>query len=380
MIGKKRRALLAGVGVVMAAGSLSTASATAAMASASPAPTAPAAGNSLSGEAADKAKAQKSAGTPIYTLGFSHRPNSIDSEFRYDGVITVPKGQKIQGMGYSSRGDDNVDTIARQVSRGKGGMGQEFEVVSTESEGNSDKITFTLRGDFGPGGNGCPTTHYPVAIAVQLMDGSRQTVRPVMDMRRFDRCDGSEGGGRPVARLPWDNAWSSPDKNSQDGWGFITESGKVPGNKFIIDASNPRHGSGLPCDVTDEVYYQWVKSDGTPSKLTPEPKKLEVVPHGNDRAKKIEFTQTTDFTADGAGYYKLLAWPQAKSSKGQVCNASWNKDKIEDAFQVGSVFYDKADDVDFPLTNPAVVGGATALAALAGGGFWLTSRRGSKTS
>ncbi|MGP3691511.1 hypothetical protein ACTVZO_43940 [Streptomyces sp. IBSNAI002] len=370
---KHRHALISSVGVILAAGSVALATPGFAMAAGTPAP--------------GPAKPETKAGAePIYTLGYSNRPNSMDSEFRYDGIVAAPKGVGIKAIRYAYNGDGNARTTAKEVSRGRGGVGEEYEVVSTKTEGDNSKITFTLRGDFGPGGKApyCPTTEYPVRVEVDLTDGTKQVVEPKMDMRRFDRCDGQSGteGGRPVVRLPWDNAWRSPDGNSADGWGFITDTGKVPGNKFIIDASNPRHGTNLPCNRTDSVYYQWVKSDGTASQLTPEPVKLNVTPHGNDWSKKIEFTGTTDFTKDGPGYYKLLAWPQADSTGGQVCQASWKAGDASQAFQVGSVFYGQADELDTPLTSPAVMGtvGLATAAVAAGGGVWLTRRRRSHTT
>ncbi|MFF4404790.1 hypothetical protein ACFY2W_18505 [Streptomyces sp. NPDC001262] len=360
---KLRRSLMSGAGIVVAVGSLALAGSPAASAADAPA------------SSASKAET-RGAAEPVYTLGFSNRPNSIDSEFRYDGIVTAPKGVGIKSIYYSYSGNGIANVQAREVSRGRGGMGEEYEIVSTKTVDGQDKITFTLRGDFGPGGTGCPTTAYPVRVEINLADGTKQVVTPTMDMRWFDRCDGAgKEGGRPVVRLPWDNAWGSPDGNSQDGWGYIADNGKVPGNKFIIDASNPRYGSGLPCDITDTVYYQWVRSDGTPSRLTPTPQPLNVTPHGNDRSKKIEFTQETDFTQDGPGYYKLLAWPQAKSLKGQACQASWDYNKMSDAFQVGSVFYGEADEVDSPMMSATAIGAAGAAAALAGGGVWLARRR-----
>ncbi|MFF4737831.1 hypothetical protein ACFY2W_18415 [Streptomyces sp. NPDC001262] len=364
---KYRRTLMAGLGVAMAMGSLGLTSASAAVADTSSA----------------SAKT-KGAAEDVITLGFSNRPNSLDSEFRYDGIVTAPKGVGIQGIRYSFNGNGIANVQAREVSRGKGGMGEEYEIVGTTTEGGKDKIDFTLRGDFGPGGSKCPTTEYPVRVEITLTDGTKQVVTPVMDMRYFNKCDGQSTaeGGRPVARLPWDNAWRSPSGNSQDGWGYITDTGKVPGDRFIIDASNPRYGSGLPCDITDKVYYQWVKwnGDGTYSatQLTPKPEPLNVTPHGNDWTKKIEFQNATDFTKDGEGYYKLLAWPQASSSKGQACQASWDYNDQAQGFQVGSVFYKSSKGT--PLADPLILGGAAAAAAVGGGAVWYMRRRRAEAS
>jgi hypothetical protein len=61
------------------------------------------------------------------------------------------------------------------------------------------------------------------------------------------------------------------------------------------------------------------------------------------------FPTTFDFTADGPGYYRLLAWPQATSVPiGLGCaGRSWDQTQISQGWQVGSVWY------NFTVTQPA---------------------------
>lgn len=294
----------------------------------------------------------------LRTLGYANRFGTADTEFRYDGVVTVPKDVTIKRIRYSYNGNDTLNMVAVKRPRGRVGIDQEYEIVDTSSDGVHDVITFHLRGDLGLATNVCPKggMEYPTKTEITLSNGKVLTTAPMVDVVNSVRCDGDpEGTGRPYVRLPWDANWGgTPPGYSQNGFGYLADDGSVPGNTFPIDLVNPRQGlPDVPCNNSDHVYYQFVREDGTPSRLTPEPVRMDVLAHLNPGQVNRNFLGPVDFkkAGDKPGYYKLLVWPQADSSDGGTCNASWDPHNPADAAQLGSVFYAYkgiADDDDDP--------------------------------
>ncbi|WP_018348180.1 RCC1 domain-containing protein [Longispora albida] len=269
-------------------------------------------------------------------LGYSNRWAQSDSEIRADFVLAVAKGEKPTSVRYSFNSDGRFDTEARLATQP--GADNQYQIVSTTPRGDTDLLTITLRGGLGPG-TGCAASPKTYQLGVQVTMPSGTVTLPSLPSWAF--ADDSCPGERPAARLPYDNAWSSPDGNSQDGYGHITSTGKIPANTFVVDAVNPNFGNQADCGVTDRAYYQLVRDDGRPSSATPAPVSVTLDPHGrDDRTKAVELP-ALDLTGSGPGYYRFLVWPQARSSVGVTdCSArSWNP-ATEDGFQVGSVFYD----------------------------------------
>ncbi|MGW4380217.1 DUF11 domain-containing protein [Kitasatospora sp. NPDC004531] len=291
------------------------------------------------------------------------RPNSLDSEVRADFVIAVPSGTSPSLVRYDWNGDGSMDLTA--VLKTGPGIDQEYQIVRREPMGGGeDWLYITLRGDGAFDNSTCPNT--PVNLKAEVTVGSTVVTVPMpLDQRSFNACPGN---GRPLMRLPWDNVWNSADGNSQDGWGVVTADGKVPGDKFILDADNPLTGSTSgqnDCGVTDTVWWQFVHEDGSPTRLTPSPVKVSVVSHHNDVGKQVVLP-AEDFGPDGPGYYKLLAWPEARSRDGSVdCSArTWPPGDVANSFQVGSVFFASTTQAQLaksfsPTSMP--VGGTTRL-------------------
>ncbi|MFJ8313755.1 MULTISPECIES: hypothetical protein [unclassified Streptomyces] len=280
----------------------------------------------------------------IRTLGYANRFGWWDSEFRFDGRMRVPTGVRITEVRYSFRGDGNTDSQAQEVRRGQGGTGQEYEVIDRTFLDGADVVTFTLRGDLDVDKDPRPNNSslkYRISVVVKLDNGEVRTAAPEVDVlaSTWDRND-APNVGRPFVRLPYDNNWGG-SPNSQAGFGFVSDSGYIPGDKFIIDLVNPREGQR---DVpgSHSVYYQLVHEDGTPSLETPVPQLWKADGHTDrgDLGRKTMLPQINlAQKGDKPGYYRFLVWPQASNPDGSVSNLSWDPTKIEDAFQLGSVYY-----------------------------------------
>ncbi|MGW7081318.1 hypothetical protein [Streptomyces sp. NPDC054866] len=284
--------------------------------------------------------------TGVRTLGHANRFGWWDSEFRYDGRMRVPMGVKIKEVRYSFRGDGNLDVPATEVNRGQSGVDQQYEVIEHARLDGFDVITFTLRGDLDVDKNPRPANSslkYRINVAVTLDNGEVRTASPEIDVLAsdWDKND-APNVGRPFVRLPFDNNWGG-SPNSQAGFGYVSDNGNIPGDKFIIDLINPREGQqGVPSNHSDSVYYQLVHEDGTPSLETPVPQLWKANGHtGRGDLSQKTMLPPIDLRQKGdrPGYYRFLVWPQASNYDGSVSNLSWDPTKIEDAFQLGSVYY-----------------------------------------
>lgn len=304
----------------------------------------------------------------IRTLGYANRFAVLDTELRYDGVITVPKGVTISDIKYAYYGDGNATHRATERPRGTGGINDEYEIIDTSTNGDQDLIAFHLRGDINVDAGACPkgSRTYPIKISISLSNKETKTVSPEVEVLNKARCGGDpDGTSRPFVRLPWDTHWGgAPPAYSQGGFGYVSDDGKVPGDKFIVDLVNLRQGAkGLSCNSSDKVYYQFVREDGTPSNLTPAPKSLSVVGHKETDTRRKVVLPAQDFRAAGdkPGYYKFLVWPQAQNTTDGTCGAGWNPENPADAFQIGSVYYDYrgTQPAAVPLIDPRV--GAAAI-------------------
>jgi hypothetical protein len=283
--------------------------------------------------------------TSIKTLGYANRFSVWDSEFRYDGRIRVPAGVKISKVEYAYYGQDSKDYItANVVPRGQMGIDQEYEVVDLTFLEDSDVITFTLRGDLNVDAapeQGQYSRTYQLGVRISLNDGTTRTTHVPVEVL-WPHYDAGKGyAGRPFVRLPYDTGWGGKP-NSQAGFGYVSDNGYIA-EKFIIDLVNPRQGKdNLASNYSDHVYYQLVHEDGTPSHLTPAPAKLNVKGHadgGTGNKHILEAVNLRD-AGDKTGYYRFLVWPQSiDSASGKTSILSWDRNKLEDAFQIGSVYY-----------------------------------------
>ncbi|MFE6849039.1 hypothetical protein [Streptomyces sp. NPDC057686] len=296
---------------------------------------------------------------PYSILGWANKAAADDdSELRVDFVIEVPTGEEITSVRYDKDGDQSLDTRA-QLADGPG-IGEQFQVVgrvaNPRTNGMTDLITVALRGDlfFDNSLFSCPSTVQKHSIRVSTPSREIDFYVPI-EWVKFQACPGK---GKPVARIPWDNVWGSADGNSQDGFSLVLGSdGIVPAGKIIIDADNPNISTPGDCGITDSVYYQIVHQDGTASKATPSPVLLPVANHhASPVSGKIEPGAINMAAAgDGPGYYKVLAWPQAKSSAGGVTCTNRTADVANraTATQIGSIYYsyNPADPEQSTLTD-----------------------------
>ncbi len=313
--------------------------------------------------------------TGIRTLGYANRFATWDSEFRYDGRIRVPMGVKIKEVRYSYTGDGQAGMNAVEVKRGRGGIDQEFEVIDLTFLDDSDLITFTLRGDLNVDADPRPafSRKYPIRVDVVLDSGDVRTANPEIEVLAgaWQKSD-PEQVGRPFVRLPYDNNWGGTP-NSQAGFGFVADNGRIPGDKFIIDLVNLRQGEqGVAGNNSDHVYYQLVHEDGTPSHYTPTPQLQKADGHkdsGTDRKATLPAIDLRQL-GDKPGYYRFLVWPQALNPDGTPSALGWDPAKPEDAFQLGSVYYRYTAPRTIDPGLRAIVK-TTWLAATAGQDRWV---------
>ncbi|MEU6273044.1 hypothetical protein ABZ871_11635 [Streptomyces populi] len=283
-------------------------------------------------------------GTGIRTLGHANRFAVWDSEFRYDGRIRVPVGVKIKEIKYSYTGNGQADLAATEIKRGRGGIDQEYEVIDLTFLDDADLITFTLRGDLNVDADPRPAYNrkYQIRVDLTLDTGEVRTATPEIEVlaAAWQRSD-PEKVGRPFVRLPYDTAWGGTP-NSQAGFGHVTDSGRIPGDKFIIDLVNLRQGEqGVPSSNSDHVYYQLVHEDGTPSHYTPTPQLQKAEGHKDGGTGRKVTLPAIDLRqlGDKPGYYRFLVWPQSADPDGSPSSLRWDEAKPEDAFQIGSVYY-----------------------------------------
>ncbi|MFJ9597912.1 hypothetical protein ACIRS3_34850 [Streptomyces virginiae] len=283
-------------------------------------------------------------GTGIRTLGYANRFSVWDTEFRYDGRIRVPMGVKIKQVKYSSTGNGQADKTAGEVRRGQGGDGEQYEVIDLTFLDNADLITFTLRGDLDVDADPRPaySRMYQIRVDVILDNGEVRTAAPQVEvLAAVWKSGDGEKVGRPFVRLPYDSHWGGTP-NSQAGFGYVADSGRIPGDKFIIDLVNLRQGEqGVPSSHSDHVYYQLVHEDGTPSHYTPTPQLQKAEGHKDGRKDLKVTLPEIDLRqlGDKPGYYRFLVWPQSADPDGGASSLRWDEANPEDAFQLGSVYY-----------------------------------------
>jgi len=322
----------------------------------------------------------QAAGTPKLErmLGWVTQNNWLDSEMRADFVIRVPAGELPSQIQYDWDLNGSLDVTAFLATTP--GINQEFQIVSVVHDGAEDLVTITLRGDANYPVPTC--TNQPLVldnhVAVTVPSGVIDITGFTTSIQAWDGC--ANGSTRPFVRIPWDNAWNSPDGNSADGWGAITTGGTLPADKAIIDADNPNNATPADCGITDSVSYQWYQ-ESSPGTFSPVGTMTTsaVTSHHQNIFNSLSLPAQS---LPGPGYYKLLAWPNAKSSAGGAdCSArTFTPGDTASAFTVGSVFNDYQPLAGAPAVHPAVAGGAALLALGIGAVAYLPRRRRNRLS
>ncbi|MGA5114417.1 hypothetical protein [Streptomyces pseudogriseolus] len=296
-------------------------------------------------EPAADVEAPDSAETGIETLGHANRFAVWDSEFRYDGRIRVPAGVNISKVEYAYYGRDDKSYVTATVApRGQMGTSEQYEIIDLTFLEDSDVITFTLRGDLNvdaaPEQNQYSRT-YRLGVRLSLNDGTTRITHVPVEVL-WPHYNADKGyAGRPFVRLPYDTGWGG-SPNSQAGFGYVSDNGYVA-EKLIVDLVNPRQDvKDVASNYSDHVYWQLLHEDGTPSRLTPDPVKLNVKGHqgGGTGDKRILEAINLRDAGDKPGYYRFLVWPQSiDTASGKTSIFSWDRTNLEDAFQIGSIYY-----------------------------------------
>ncbi|WGD37734.1 Ig-like domain-containing protein [Lysinibacter sp. HNR] len=281
----------------------------------------------------------------VDVLGANERVAYGTAEMRADFVVRVPRGERPTGVRYNlylEKGGTQVSTVLTPVTNIQAVVGQNYQVVGSRVVGSDEFLAISARGD-------SITQEYRAdAIKVQAFylnfpSGVISFHYKVNSMTRYGN------GGRPHALNVWDyttkHRFGYVGPNSQTGWGNVTTSPTqtLHGGLFSIDALTSGRTAAAGCDITDSLYYQFVRGDnGKPASVTPEPRHLSITSHASGVIGETLAAHLGQFQLDDPGYYKLLVWPQARSSRSPFVGCegiSWNPADPAQGTQVGSVFW-----------------------------------------
>ena len=280
----------------------------------------------------------------VTLLGWNNALDVSNSEFRADFTIVVQTGElpaQIQYR-YNPTGSTDMLTLTR-VPDVQASVDQAYGIVATEELGNGlQKLYISARGDLDVSSPSTPST-YQETIQITWQDGTiTRTSFPMLVTSRNNE-------GRPVSVNAWDTTTSGlpgyVGPNSQTGWGNVVPAGStdtLQGAKFHVDAVNSGRDAATGNDVTDELYYQFVRGDnGAAASVTPTPVRISITNHGSGVEGAL-LTELGSFSLDSPGYYKLLVWPQSRNSSGAATPTSdgvaW-RPGVDPGQQVGSVFW-----------------------------------------
>lgn len=294
---------------------------------------------------ANAAEADPKTAPVVTMLGGNERTTGGYDEWRSDFTVRVPKGQLPTKVEYNLYAYDQnnwirlteVDDVQAK------GTGQHYGIVHTQDDGDYDILYISARGDLAVTGHNSDMT-YQVGLRVTTLGGIATVRTPIEAVTR------NSISGRPVAVQAYGTTTSSLPgyfgPNSRTGWSNVVSAEseeQLLGIKFHVDALSSSRSASNGCDVTDLIYYQFVRGDdGTPASITPEPKALNIKSHSGGIGGSL-LTGEGKFSLDESGYYKLLVWPQASSSSAtatQDCSlVSYNPAVLSEGTQVGSVFW-----------------------------------------
>lgn len=279
----------------------------------------------------------------VTMLGWNNAVDVSNSEQRADFTIVVQAGElpaQIQYF-YDPVARAGLTTLTR-VDDVQASVDQAYGIVASEDLGGGlRKLYVSARGDLDFPSPSTPST-YQQTIQVTWQDGTTTaTSFPMLITSRNNE-------GRPVSVNAWD--WTTAGlpgyvgPNSQTGWGNVVPAGStatLQGAKFHVDAVNSGRDAATGNDVTDELYYQFVRSGGGAAGVTPTPVLVSIPNHPGGVLGKL-LTELGSFSLDAPGYYKLLVWPQSSNSSGATTPTSagvaWQPG-LDPGQQVGSVFW-----------------------------------------
>lgn len=267
-----------------------------------------------------------------------------DSEFRADLAVTMRPGDAIKDVSYQydlTKLPEAPFITASRVSDSQDSIDQVYSVVKTQTGRGTKIVYIAARGDSWATSK---TEKVAPKIRVTLESG---TVLYGETPMQVVSTSGDEESRRPVINVPWDNVLSgqpgSVGKNSQYAWGNVVDDATttLPGGRFYVDALSSRRSAAAGCDITDQVTYQWVDSQNNP--VTSQ-KQIGFKSH---ESGWINSFLPGSVKFEKPGYYKLLAWANARSSAGSAnCSGvAMDPTKMSDAAQIGSVFWDLPDAI-----------------------------------
>jgi hypothetical protein len=301
------------------------------------------------------------AAAPVFTptvtmLGWDSETGYGMDEWRADFTVRVPKGQipsKIE-YNYYLHQPNNWNNLT-QVSDAQTNVGQAWGIQHVQPDGDADILYITARADAGV---------QSVSSDVTLPTNIRVTISGTPYVATFDMTNKAMTNGTPTVLNAWDTTTSGLfgyiPPNSQAGWGNVIKDGGntvLKGANFHVDAVNGNRKASLGCDITDSVYYQFVRGDnGAPASITPTPRRISI-PNHTSGVKGILLNELGNFQLDDPGYYKLVIWPQTRSSSSaapQDCSLISRDPAKTAGSQVGSVFWHIPSSVA-PSDAPVVV-------------------------
>lgn len=295
----------------------------------------------------------------IEMLGWSEQMSTYNDEWRADFTVRVPAGTVPKSVQYNASPANPASwTTLTKLANAQTSVGQAYSIMHTMKDGDEDVLYIGARGDATVPAV-TKSVAYPMAVRVTLANGSVVTgTHTVTNVGR------NATTGVPAVVQAWDSTTSRlanyVGPNAQVGWGNVVAentSGELDGSRFHVDAINSGRSAANGCNVTDSVYYQFVRGDtGEAASITPTPKQI-AIPNHTSGVKGVLLAAEGKFALDAPGYYKLMIWPQATSSSAtapQDCSlVSYNPALLSEGVQVGSVLW-KA-----PASAPVVVAPVT---------------------
>ncbi|MGJ4845098.1 Ig-like domain-containing protein [Leifsonia sp. Le1] len=281
---------------------------------------------------------------PTTMLGWSERTVASHDEWRGDFTVRVKAGTVPSKIEWNrTHSAPTTWTALTKVASIQASVASVYSIVQTVQDGDEDVLSISARGD-SIVSTVAQSTTYQVGIRITMADGTTTTRHAVENVSR------NTSTGRPVPIQAWGTT-TSPlpgyyGPNSETGWGNVVaadSSESLLGVKFHVDAINSGRSATNGCDVTDSLYYQFVRGDdGTPASITPIPQLMSIANHPSG-VKGAVLVNEGRFSLDAPGYYKLVIWPQASSSKAtapQDCTGvSYDPAVPSESTQVGSVFW-----------------------------------------
>lgn len=293
------------------------------------------------------------------TLGWSERTVHGHDEWRGDFTLRVPSGTVPSKIEWNYAPYNTAAWAAlTKVADVQASVASVYSIVQTVQDGDEDVLYISARGD-----STVPLVSnsitYQLGIRITMADGTTTTSHAVENVGR------NTSTGRPAPIEAWGTTTSSVPgyygPNSETGWGNVvsaTSSDSLLGVKFHVDSLNSGRSAANGCDVTDSLYYQFIRGDdGTPASVTPTPQLISIPNHASG-VRGAVLVNEGRFSLDAPGYYKLVIWPQATSSRDtapQDCTGvSYDPAVLSEGTQVGSVFWKIPTTVEQPQSITAV--------------------------